>query len=429
MKMRILSMFGLALGLALQVVLPAMAQTQSAPATAQPAPAATQPAPPAAQPATTTVQPAPATVTSPAVMSGDQPAGTPGVVPAKTGSGAYIGTEKDKYQVFVFGDSLGAGVWAGLGRMSAGDNRLVFNGRYKESSGFARPDKYDWNGAIQKLLEAKPVDIAVVMLGANDRQEFRAPGGKYKFGSEEWVAAYSAVIDRFIGQLKEKGIAIYWVGMPPMNEPSYDTSVKFISDLQKKRAQLAGVRFIDIRPAFSDEKGQFTWRGPDVDGAVRRMRAKDGVHFYKRGNNKIANLVLKRMNQDLANAGKTGPAAIAALPLEENAEAPQSGQTMKATKGMLPFFAIEEEMSALTITPPQAEKKPVATSSTAPSQVAPEDTGKKVVAATASELSPAFESLKASVRPNSPAGKVFVQGLVVAPQPGRVDDASWPRTQ
>jgi hypothetical protein len=380
-------------------------------------------------PAATQTQPAKViTVTEPAVMAGNKPAGI--VAPATTGSGAYIATAKDKYQVFVFGDSLGAGVWAGLGRMSVGDNRVKFNGRYKESSGFARPDRYDWNGAIEKLLEAKPVDIAIVMLGSNDRQEFRGPGGKFKFGSEDWVNSYSAVLDRFIGQLKAKNVAIYWIGQPPMNEPSYDASVKFISDLQKKRAQLTGVRFIDIRRAFSDDKGQFSWNGPDVDGAVRRMRAKDGVHFYKRGNNKIATLVLKQMNQDLANAGKEGPAAIAALPLDENVEGAQNNATAASAENSIPFFGIEEELAALNVTPPQAEarvqQKAAEAAQTPGAAPAPET---KVKTVASYEISPAFETLKANTSPNSPAGKVFVQGIVVAPQAGRVDDATWPRAQ
>ena len=60
---------------------------------------------------------------------------------------------KESYQIFVLGDSLAAGLWSGMTRAAAGDDRLAIDGRYKEDSGLARPDYYDWNDALPKILE------------------------------------------------------------------------------------------------------------------------------------------------------------------------------------------------------------------------------------------------------------------------------------
>ncbi|MGI9372704.1 MAG: SGNH/GDSL hydrolase family protein [Hyphomicrobiales bacterium] len=426
---------------------PARAQSQQ-PAPLPPVetqPVQVQQLPTQTQPATNSVT---TPVTTPVTQPVSQPATQTGtqtdVKPANTASSAYIKDAKDTYQVFIIGDDLAAGVWGGMTRMTAGDNRLKLNGRYKEQTGFARVDRYDWNGALDKILASKEMDVAVVMIGSNDRKEFRGPGGRYKFGSEDWKKAYTANIDRFIAQLKDKDVAIYWLGQPSMNDPDYDEAMKFVTKIQKERAEAAGVRFLATRPSFVNENDEFTWKGPDIDGVVRRMRAKNGVHFYKRGNNKIANLVLKQLNEDVANAGKDIPAAVANAPAATDANQvrqlgtvqPGIGNNVNAQNAQRfiapPIFAIEEELAPLALNPPQAKpSQPASTGATQVNVVAatPSNQATGVSGTTDGSVSPAFEQLKASVRPGTPAAQVFQQGLVMAPKKGRVDDASWPRTQ
>ena len=45
----------------------------------------------------------------------------------------YLGETRSSYSVFVFGDSLAAGLWAGMNRMTKGNARIKVNGRFKES--------------------------------------------------------------------------------------------------------------------------------------------------------------------------------------------------------------------------------------------------------------------------------------------------------
>src|SRR5690606_25261720 len=54
---------------------------------------------------------------------------------------------QDSYKVFVLGDSLAGGLFAGMERLTVGDKEIEVGGRFKEDSGIARPEFYDWNDA------------------------------------------------------------------------------------------------------------------------------------------------------------------------------------------------------------------------------------------------------------------------------------------
>src|SRR5437588_10359372 len=90
---------------------------------------------------------------------------------------------KESYQIFILGDSLAAGLWSGMARVAGGDEQLAIDGRYKEDSGLARPDYYDWNDALPKILERNTIDIAVVIIGTNDSQEIRDGNMRHVVGS------------------------------------------------------------------------------------------------------------------------------------------------------------------------------------------------------------------------------------------------------
>ena len=80
-------------------------------------------------------------------------------------------------------------------------------------------------------------------------------------------------VDRIIGLLKQREIAIYWAGIPPLASRAHDKAVKYISGLHKQRAELAGVRFVETRSHFSNDDGSYTDKGFDVSGRFRRLRS------------------------------------------------------------------------------------------------------------------------------------------------------------
>jgi hypothetical protein len=84
---------------------------------------------------------------------------------------SYIGEAQDTYQIFVFGDSLAAGLFSGMNRVAEGDLRIAIDGRFKDDSGLARPEFYDWAAALPKIQDRRKMDIAVILIGSNDGQD------------------------------------------------------------------------------------------------------------------------------------------------------------------------------------------------------------------------------------------------------------------
>ncbi len=323
------------------------------------------------------------------------------------------------YEVFVLGDSIAAGMLAGLQRVSVGDGNLKFHGRYKEASGFARPDRYDWNRALEKLLSAQQVDIAVIMLGANDRQNFRGPDGNFQFGSQGWLNAYRHVLDEFFGQMKAKKTKVYVVALPPTVQPAYDRAFKFIAGIQKERALANGAKFINIRPAFTNMDGVFVWRSPDITGEVRLLRAKDGIHFYKRGNDKLAFLVLEEIRKDLASAEQN---VVPVVSLTGEPESGEGGPDAADGAIITPVFGQEEEIKPLTVRAPK--KKMIVRWATKRGTVIKTRSSYQPVLEDVGQL---FEAVRDNTEPGSSAGDTFRRGILPDPVKNRADDHSWPR--
>lgn len=239
----------------------------------------------------------------------------------KTAAPATVG-EAEPRHVLVLGDSIGSGLGAGLLRAAETDPGLDVVSRFNEESGLARPEVYDWAATVQKILEGSSFDVIVVMLGVNDRQVIRDGEERLAFGSEDWATAYRKQVDRLLDQLQGFGARVIWVSLPPMKEPDYDEAVRAISALQRERVEASGMSFLDIRPQLSGPDGGFAETVEDASGAEVRVRGRDGISFFKAGNNLMAQLVLAAIEStapprgsDTATKASAAMGAAATVPL------------------------------------------------------------------------------------------------------------------
>jgi uncharacterized protein len=306
---------------------------------------------------------------------------------------AYFAS-KDLYQVFVLGDSLAAGLWSGVSRTIEGDVRISLNGRYKEDSGLSRPEYYDWNGALPKILASNKIDIAIVMLGSNDAQPIRDGAMRYAFDTPEWRAAYVKQVDELMASLKAAGAAVYWMEMPPVEAEKYDASMKIIAAIHKERAQAAGIRFVETRPELLDN-GKYSDSGFDETGEFVRLRSRDGVHFLKEGNNKLGSLVMAAINKDIEVAVAAAPATPPPVAATESQPMPGFGQPSETLPEAAPGAV-------------GSGQAPPAKSDYAGALPAPND--------------PAMAQLARTTKPGTDASRLFSRGEAITARRGRFDD-------
>lgn len=307
--------------------------------------------------------------------------------------------------ILVLGDAVGGGLGAGLIRMAEPDGRYQVALRLNEESGLARPEVYDWVATLPKIIESNSYDAIVVLLGTNDRQMIRSGNERYAFNTPGWVAAYKTQVDMLLDELADSGAKVYWVSIPPMANPEYDAAMQVITALQRERVEARGMNFVDIRREFSNPGGSYTDMGKDDTGKVRKLRGKDGISFFKQGNNRLAQLVLQAIT-----SGKVALPKIAKVSLPENT----SVQQPAAPPREVPLFGQTAMLGeALTLRP-----KDVVVSA-------------MLVVGSGGDLSAsaALEAIRALAPQGSSAEKLFRLGQASPAPKGRADDFAVPPPQ
>lgn len=313
---------------------------------------------------------------------------------------APAGQQAEEKQILVIGDMLGGGLGAGMTRLTEATGAGEITSRFVEESGIARPEVYDWGATLPKIFESSSYDAVVVLLGSNDRQMIKDGNFRHAFGSPEWPAAYGRQVDRILDILGRSGAAVYWVSLPPMADPEFESAMQQVAAIQKERVAAKGFAFVDIRAAFLNGGGAYTDTGPDDTGEVRKLRSSDGITFFKQGNNRLAQLVLAAIKDGVPKVSvqsATKQDAVKAIPPQiPDIEIPLFGQW-------------DADGNPLLITP------------------------KEVLVAMASATSDSFSvgtgtlaDLLRVAQPGSSSEKLFRRGETAAPPVGRLDDFSLP---
>ncbi|MBU1337185.1 MAG: DUF459 domain-containing protein [Alphaproteobacteria bacterium] len=212
------------------------------------------------------------------------PAATASLPPPKP----EVEKASDATRLAVFGDSLAIDLSKALERFYAEDPNLVVINQGVSSSGFVRDDYFDWDKAITEQIAADSFDVAVVIIGINDRQEITVDGNRYAPLTEPWNVAYQARIAEFLGKLRAARKPVVWIGLPPMSKTEYSAAISQISNIQRLASFSGGAEYLDIYERFVGEDGKYSSHGPDVNGQNARMRKDDGIHFSSAGSDKLA---------------------------------------------------------------------------------------------------------------------------------------------
>lgn len=211
--------------------------------------------------------------------------------------------DADIYQVKVYGDGFAEGLLSGLLKAFSSDVRLNIDKQITAVPVIGSSDFEGRVAALEGKIEAQALSVAVVMVGESDRVSLRNSQGKrLAAGSEEWVAEYTRRIDRLMRAFKRKNVGVYWVGLPVLARNDANEIAQRMNDVLRERSYLNGYKYIDAYQGFTNEGGGYSAYGPDLDGAIRLLRLRNGVHFTVAGNRKLAHFVEKELRADLNQA-------------------------------------------------------------------------------------------------------------------------------
>lgn len=196
-------------------------------------------------------------------------------------------SQGEPLRVGVFGDSYGDGLWSALYRLlpaKEGYRVLKFS---QQSTGFTRYQSQNVEEKAKGDLASQPVDIAVICFGANDVQGVLVGHHAAPLLSAEWRQVIGDRIESFVSMLRQKGISVYWVGLPVMRKPDFDASISSMNSFYAAEMAKLNVPFIETRSLTVDENGQYAPYLMDGSNEATRkmtlMRANDGVHMSMTG--------------------------------------------------------------------------------------------------------------------------------------------------
>lgn len=230
---------------------------------------------------------------------------------------AETGTEQRHYNIVILGDSLGDGVWAGLYHVFHKDKRFSVIRKSRVATGFVRKDYYDWSDAVRKAATDTKIDIAVVIMGTNDRQTIVEGRERHALFEPKWREIYAARVDDFTATLKTAGARIYWLGLPVMRSPGFEADMETISSIFEERAKANGVAFVPMHQLAADKDGNYQAYGTDAAGKKRQLRTEDGIHFTMEGYEllarDVAGVIREDADQGLVAQQATSTAVSAAV--------------------------------------------------------------------------------------------------------------------
>jgi hypothetical protein len=346
-------------------------------------------------------------------LMGSEATPVPAVVTAQTSTG--FGGSDGLFRILVVGDSLAGGLGAGMTRMVQNDPRYEIVNRFNESSGLSRFEVYDWPSAIEKIVADRSVDAIVVLVGVNDRQDIRAQNLRFAFKSPEWLKAYEANVDRLLAAAKAAGGMTFWVSIPPMQDASFDGDMRYLSNIHAARVTAVGGHFVDVRSSFLNADGSYTDRGPDETGTERKLRSRDGITFYKQGNNRFGQLVMVEINKLVAGSAIVASADPSNVLPEKPVAAPPAAQGVTVVTETPSFGQDGLDGEQITFKA-EVVQSPVP----APLSVAQRSA---IVSAAPTQ------NAKITAKPGSRAQRLFVDGTVPAAPAGRFDDFAVPALQ
>ena len=205
-------------------------------------------------------------------------------------------TAANPLRVLIVGDSIGLDMGGPLQSDLAGTGVVNAALDARESTGLTRPDYFNWPAELTADLKAAQPQVVVVMIGANDAQDFLGPPD-VPYTSPQWNTLYAQRVAQFMQIAQSGGAAVVWVGMPPMQNPGPSAQMSDINAVAQKQAALAhpAVTFIATDKSLGTAQGGYTAFITNAAGQIVNVRAPDGTHLTAGGGQVAAQQVIDEL--------------------------------------------------------------------------------------------------------------------------------------
>jgi uncharacterized protein len=207
-------------------------------------------------------------------------------------------TVADPLRVLIVGDSLGLDMGGALQYDLAATGVVSASLDARESTGLTRPDYFDWPAELQSDLEKVDPQVVVVMMGANDAQDFLGPPD-VPYSSPQWNVIYSQRASQFMKTAESGGATVIWIGMPPMQNPGLSAQMNDIDAVDQSAAahQTPPVHYLSTWTVLGTPQGAYTAFITNGAGQVVNIRTPDGTHLTPGGSQVAAQLAMSELGQ------------------------------------------------------------------------------------------------------------------------------------
>ncbi|MBQ7611680.1 MAG: DUF459 domain-containing protein [Spirochaetaceae bacterium] len=216
-------------------------------------------------------------------------------------------TKQRPLRILCIGDSQMQNLAEGLKRIVGTDSRFDITDIAVVSSGFIRTDYYNWPAKLQTVFEKaarekKEYDVALLLLGMNDNQNFfDGNGNLFRFGTTEWINGYENKMTNILNIIQSHVKKVYWIGLPFVKSSSFNASIDIIENAQIKTAHTfdnTKVTHISVRSIANADSNKYSDTIKDDNGKTIQFMKADGTHYTLAGATYIMDKLVTQFYSD-----------------------------------------------------------------------------------------------------------------------------------
>jgi len=169
------------------------------------------------------------------------------------------------------------------------------------STGLARPDYFNWNEEMKRLVDLYDPNVAVVVFGLNDAQDQRTLDKKIvHYDTYEWKEEYGKRVDEILDILTGNKVSVYWIGLPNARSQSFSDKMARLNPIFEGECQkYANCVYFSTWELLLDSNGKYADYLPDETGKMQPVRRTDGIHPKAYGTEILVKALINKMKEKM----------------------------------------------------------------------------------------------------------------------------------